>query len=105
MSLVQLQDGRFGCILKDKTTFIELKYDQGSQQSVNGCWYHRWYIDNMTVDQAAAIKCIKHYCVLLPLLLPTGMPTETDPSPTYTILTSEWMAMQQNNDRMDNIYN
>jgi hypothetical protein len=81
LSVVHLRDGRFGCLLRDNTIVI-MTCDNFVLSRAGAC-YHNWALLQQTREKITTLEQIKNYCLLLPKMTPTGMPTSTN-TPTYT---------------------
>jgi hypothetical protein len=47
-----------------------------------------------TTENLTALEQIHNYCLLLPKMTSTGMPSSTN-NPTFTLMESDWMDIQQ----------
>ncbi len=94
LSVVQLCEGRFGCIIRNRNLFVEL-YCGSHAQFLGGSWYHNWTISGNAVQcETLHTSNILHYCLLLPKLTSNGMPSSEE-EPIYMAITSEWMEMNE----------
>jgi hypothetical protein len=93
LSMVQLHDGRFGCILRQKQSFVEL-YCGTQSELLSGSWYHNWSISEHLVYCEHLTAATAKYCLMLPKLTSTGMPARSE-LPMYTVITSEWMEINK----------
>jgi hypothetical protein len=92
MSVVQLVDGRFGCITRRTKTFVQLNPMDETKLFLGGSWYCNWSSSMQDVQlHDIDISNIIHYCLLLPQLTATGMPMPLEDDIKYTLITSEWM--------------
>jgi hypothetical protein len=94
LSMVQLTDGRYGCIIRRNQLFVQLQC-ASQQEQLSGSWYYKW---TMNTTDAVVIHLqstnIRHYCLLLPKLTMHGMPTNND-EPMYMAITSDWLEMNE----------
>ncbi len=97
LSVVQLTDGRYGCIIRRTNFFVELNCSSRREQH-GGSWYYQWTM-NTTDTVVIPLRCtnIKHYCLLLPKLTMHGMPTSNN-EPMYMAITSDWLEMNDEED-------
>ena len=93
MSVVMLNDGMFGAMLVNGQI---VQLECGNHVSdVNGSTYHNWELpisDTMEMEDRSP-DAIAHYCLLLPLLEETGLPSPHC-KPVYTVITSEHLEIK-----------
>jgi hypothetical protein len=94
LSMVQLREGRFGCIIRMGNLFVEL-YCRSQTEFLGGSWYRNWTISRNAVQcEKLHTSSICHYCLLLPKLTSYGMPSREE-DPMYMAITSEWLEMNE----------
>jgi hypothetical protein len=94
LSMVQLCEGRFGCIIRTGNLFVEL-YCGSHAEFLGGSWYRNWTISRNAVQgKRLHTSSILHYCLLLPKLTFYGMPSREEDR-MYMAITSEWLEMNE----------
>jgi hypothetical protein len=92
LSVVHLQDGRFVCLLRDRASVAILTCGDYIENR-GGAFYHNWSIGQklqLTKTDEAALSEVLGYCLLLPKMTVTGMPSSEN-MPIFTLVESEWM--------------
>jgi hypothetical protein len=94
MSMIQLDNENFviACTNKIYITLMSTDYFG----NISGCHYHHWHIVQHDMSQIELELHIAWYCVLLPKMTSTGLPTSRDDS-IYTVIDHDWTNIQSNN--------
>ena len=88
ISLVRFTDGTFASILCDNTAALLVCSDY--IDTCLGASYHNWIL---SLEVVAPSKPVINYCLLLPKMMPTGVPSNVNDA-SFTLIESEWMDMQ-----------
>jgi hypothetical protein len=78
LSIIQLIDGRFGCMICPSNLFVEF-YCGSHKVYFGGSWYYNWTSARESVwCGKLGTSNVRNYCLLLPKLTPKGMPSRTE---------------------------
>jgi hypothetical protein len=93
MSLIQLDNGKF---LATVTTERYVEMICGEYiGTIGGAHYHHWSLTNSQPKSMLETNKVAKYCLLLPKLTTTGLPSASD-DPVFTTIDSDWNEIQPN---------
>lgn len=93
LSIVRLQDSTFACVVQRKY-FVPIRCSDMHEIDAGACYFY-WCLVIPSETEALRIydnESITNYCMLLPKMLSTGMPSSNH-DPVYTLVESEWKVL------------
>lgn len=63
--------------------------------TIGGAHYHHWSLPNSQPKSMLGTNKVAKYCLLLPKLTTTGLPSASD-DPVFTTIDSDWNDIQPN---------
>jgi hypothetical protein len=91
LSIIQLDNGKF---LAAVTTERYIEMICGNYiGTIGGAHYHHWSLTNSQPKSMLARNKVAKYCLLLPKLTTTGLPSASD-DPVFTAIDSDWNDIQ-----------
>jgi hypothetical protein len=93
MSMIQLDNGNFVIACTNKIYITLMCTDYFG--NISGCHYHHWHIAQHDMHQIELEGQIAWYCLLLPKMTSTGLPTSSNDL-IYTVIDHDWTNIQSN---------
>jgi hypothetical protein len=91
LSIIQLDNGKFLAAVTTER-YIEM-ICSNYIGTIGGAHYHHWSLSNSQPKSMLVTNKVAKYCLLLPKLTTTGLPSAPD-DPVFTAIDSDWNDIQ-----------